>query len=412
MYILADQLLYWVTFLPLISIGAAAFYAFFAAYCFRAFRLKYGHLFIMPLRSDQQYLVSFDAIRGLAASWVAISHGWVFSRPLFDSTQNPVFPWVGYGSKAVPIFVMLSGFLLYRSVKNAKTIADLRHYAYRRLLRVYPLYFISVCLGVITLQTPISVPHYVSELFMLRVFYFPAFTNPASWSLYVEMIFYAILPIVVIASTPKHMLTVSIFAIVVFLFADQAGSRELWLWKYFFIGIAASEVGLKYASFFTPQRAYSILGVGILLFLYDTGGPTTDWFFKTGLIQKNLAEYTIGIGVAFGLILVAAPYSKWFGKIMAWPPFRIIGVTSYSLFLLHPFVLWACFTPFNFATLGGLQSPFTEFPAAPWWYLPVVLMPAFYSVAFVSYVLVERPFLIMRLRKPKENVAAASNDRN
>ena len=80
----------------------------------RAIAPSLGH----PVRPHQEYLDAFDTIRGLAAAWVALGHCWWASYPLFASTQQ-IFPWIAYNTKAVPIFAVLSGFLIYRSVLSS-----------------------------------------------------------------------------------------------------------------------------------------------------------------------------------------------------------------------------------------------------------------------------------------------------
>src|SRR6185369_15911702 len=93
----------------------------------------------MPAPTTKSTLAPIDAFRGLAALWVAAYHYWQWPQPYFDDAARWL-PVIRLGDKAVPVFVILSGFLIWRSVRSIRDGADLTRYMQNRFLRLYPLY--------------------------------------------------------------------------------------------------------------------------------------------------------------------------------------------------------------------------------------------------------------------------------
>ncbi len=216
-----------------------------------------------------------------AASLVTMAHIWVFSQPIFNATQQQWWHFLAVGgNKAVPIFVMLSGFLIFRAVKNVQTVDDLGRYIQRRFLRIYPVYLFTLLLGYGVGQMAFDLPNLLSQVFMVRTInpVYLKFINPPSWSLYVEVLFYAVLPIWVVAFRKRLMLAAMV-SFVVLLFVDPLASRELWLWKYFFVGIMVSEFVDRYGKHISERFSLVIFLVGCgLLYLDFRVGPKESAF--------------------------------------------------------------------------------------------------------------------------------------
>ena len=177
------------------------------------------------------------------------------------------------GGKSVAVFIALSGLLVYRSVRDKCSSAnDIAKYLKRRFFRIYPLYLVTVVVLFLLnyiLPEPSHLQGFFSEVLMLRIFNHRSFTNPPAWSLYVEVLFYLLLPIWVIV-TRKYGPWASIVAFFLLAFtgneAIQPTNRELALIKFFFAGIATLEISethwfknLKSAS----RNLIFIVGLGI-----------------------------------------------------------------------------------------------------------------------------------------------------
>src|SRR3954466_15239753 len=100
---------------PIATVSAVCFYAVLALLC-----VPWMRLMVLPQPKHKtgvkhEHFAGFDTYRGLAALYVAIAHMWLFTFPVFANTQL-AWHWIAYGSAAVPVFCVLSGFLIYRTV--------------------------------------------------------------------------------------------------------------------------------------------------------------------------------------------------------------------------------------------------------------------------------------------------------
>ena len=86
-----------------------------------------------------------DALRGIAVSGVVLYHFFV----LLGFGINPMFPYIHtFGSLGVPLFFIISGYLIYRSVENninskgyTKGVVN---YLLHRFFRIAPAYYINL----------------------------------------------------------------------------------------------------------------------------------------------------------------------------------------------------------------------------------------------------------------------------
>ena len=384
---------------PVATVSSFAFYALMLASFVPGWRDRVVSRFSHPISPEQSFLSSMDALRGFAAAYVAFGHCWHWTYPVFYKTQHTA-PFLGYAAKAVPMFALLSGFLIYRSVRKIETREDVRYYIARRFFRIYPLYAISVfgCLAFGQLVSDYkevgTLSYLVAELMMFRSLWFLQFANPVTWSLYVEVIFYVFLPVYFMFVGIKRILPVSIAMLVLLIIADQVPGREFQLWKYFFMGIIASEAALLYQEQLRGMLGKVILAVGLTLFVIDLYGPRTDWVAHAGLVKRNLAEYTIGLGLSFAMIAMAIPFVPTVGRLLDTFPIRFVGVISYSVFIVHPFYLMVNFPELVLRKVGTQTEYFKTVEAMPDWYMPLLFAPGIFAWAAVTFLLIERPALV------------------
>jgi peptidoglycan/LPS O-acetylase OafA/YrhL len=378
---------------PFATTSSLAAYCFLVLLSIPATRRVVSPYFVRPTPPHQQFLGSLDTFRGLAASLVALGHCWWATYPMFAATQWRL-GFIAYNSKAVPIFAVLSGFLIYRSVLTIKTIEGLRNYAIRRFFRIYPVYAAGVLLAALTSQYLATndyhgLGRFFADLFMLQTIEWPgSFGNPPTWSLYVEVVFYAYLPLVVITLGRSRMLWFSAALFVVLLIADSQ-SRVLGLWKFFSIGIMAAELFP-----YTKRFAVAFFSIGVLLLIWDFGGPPHDWFAGLHMTKLHEDGETIGLGIASAMILISAPHLKNVGVALNMLPLRILGVISYSVYIMHFFYLKVVFEQITlFSNLGSpeMKAVWEALPSYPWWYLPFVIFPGVLFWGLISFLLIERP---------------------
>lgn len=401
---------------PIAAVSALLSYSLFLLFLLpgrgAGFREKIAH----PIPATQQYLTGFDSLRGIAASFVALAHLWWFPYPATRAIQLDISSLAYVGNKAVPMFVMLSGFLIYRSVRNIDSVEKIRSYVYRRFFRIFPLYLASV-IGIVMIgQMESRIADYgsfnffVSELFMFRALGAPAFSNPPAWSLYVEVVFYAFIPLYVIAIPRRWIIGVSVLLAIALVTADQMSIhiREFSLWKYFFFGIAASELALRDPA--SKRVGATIFWIGAVWLLFDLHGPSYDILAKAGITTLNGAGYTIGLGFAFSFVLFGMKYVPRVARALNVFPLRYIGVISYSIFLIHPFYVVANFpemTLLRFSEQRDLWGPYPEMPS---WFFVLVYAPGLLIWCTATFVLIEKPALELSKNWLKGRAAATREE--
>jgi peptidoglycan/LPS O-acetylase OafA/YrhL len=107
-----------------------------------------------------------DALRGIAVLWVILFHAPldgrldVLTSILPNWVVTVVFDWGGFG---VPIFFVLSGFVIAHSLREAHiNLAYFQRFSLRRLARLTPPYYVSI---VVTLAFALLSSYIKSEAF-------------------------------------------------------------------------------------------------------------------------------------------------------------------------------------------------------------------------------------------------------
>lgn len=143
-----------------------------------------------------------DGARAVAAFGVVLTHvgllsGFNFEHPL-------VGQYLARTEVGVSIFFVLSGFLLYRPMAVRHLAGaprgDVRNYARRRLLRIFPAYWVALTIIAFVLRAPpFTEPHSIVAHYLLLQIYDPnqVVFGPIdqAWSLATEVSFYTFLPL-------------------------------------------------------------------------------------------------------------------------------------------------------------------------------------------------------------------------
>jgi len=172
----------------------------------------------MPMKTSSYEITDFknittfqglNAFRFIAALLVVMHHSEAIKRK--NGIEN--FEWLGLfrnGGNAVTFFFVLSGFLItYLLLKESNRTGsiEVRKFYIKRMLRIWPLYFLLVFIGTIALPIAFSIlgvnyemPYSLSETWFYFVFFLPGlvtfifghhFLEPL-WSIGVEEVFYLI----------------------------------------------------------------------------------------------------------------------------------------------------------------------------------------------------------------------------
>jgi peptidoglycan/LPS O-acetylase OafA/YrhL len=325
-----------------------------------------------------------DVLRGLAAMCVVLSHYSTHCVRFFREAPFGLELHTVYGFYAVQLFFIISGFVISLTLEKSNSWRD---FAFSRLSRLYPAYWVAVTLVVVVElfvfgKTP-WIGGYFANMTMLQEFI--GFTNLDNvfWSLTVELAFYAIMGVIFATGLlPRIEMVAGIWLALACLWSlvDQHLGIGLPAFlprflilrhvAFFVAGITFYRITVKGL---TRPRAALILAAlaaaGWIDGQWDTDVPAVGWI--DGLQRLGIAVVlfaAFGLAVTGKLRFAVSPVTLWLGAI------------SYPLYLSH--------RNLGFSTMSRLYE--LGFPV--WLLFTVTLAGALVLATALSY-LVERPAL-------------------
>ena len=303
----------------------------------------------------------FDALRGLAALFVLTYHG--LYQPATYAGQGHW--WWRYGlhlDVAVPIFLGISGFLLYRPFAVARLRGEplprLRAYAWRRALRIVPAYwFALVLLTAWFWAQPPGFEEVRSLRGALTYFGFGQIYDSSTalkgigqaWSLDVEVTFYALLPLWVLAMHRWRRETLGLAALVLVSLAWKVGvlsqvdpsdlgslSKVLplptWL-DHFAVGMLLALLSVRYPA--GPRRVWLAWPAALAFWLAACWLAGPDGAPEHPVTDRiYLLRHLLYTGVV-ACLLVPAIWGRRDRGLLTWRPLAYVGLVSFSFYLLH-----------------------------------------------------------------------------
>ena len=330
---------------------------------------------------SRQRIDSLQALRAVAAVLVVLFHMDAF----MPSFMNFEFAgrWFRNGEAGVDIFFVLSGFIIYYSVKGREGMTRAR-FLEARFIRLYPIYWIVLATLIAAELVGLTSgnPERLEPFTILRsVLLLPSseYVLNVSWTLAIELIFYAI------------------FALF-FFFSERAFLVAMLVWctTAVAVRVAGVDAGPTWLSGFVLYSGVAEFGFGVLIarFTRDVAKPfaAVALVAGTGLFIASLAEYgplahtsrefAFGIPsalIVFGAYRLSPPTPRWLTE---------IGESSYVLYLVHGVVLSVCFRVVE--KLGAFE--FLGRQTSAWIVAGITVL-----VAYLIHRWVERP-LLARIR--------------
>jgi exopolysaccharide production protein ExoZ len=290
-------------------------------------------------------LFTVQALRAVAAGSVALHH----TLTMLNHTAGYTFGFPSNGAAGVDLFFLISGFVMvYTHFNDFAEPGAAASFARRRVIRIVPLYWAATTVTVVLLIVAPRLFSSISLNWPNVIFSYLFLLSPNSlgtigavtqtgWTLCFEAYFYLVFAVLLIL--PRRYFLVAtglIFGLGLFIslfttvppWASVAVSP---LVIEFYLG---SIIAFLFLRGFVLPPAVAVLAIII-------GAATL------GLVSpSNESEHVWSWGVASGLILISAVSLEHFGVRV--PKLLIaLGASSYSLYLVHPFV---------FAALGKAWS--------------------------------------------------------
>ncbi len=353
------------------------------------------------------YFKGLNGIRAIASLIVVIWHTDQFSR-LFNVSE------IGFHTNrmdgnAVDMFFVLSGFLItyLLLVEKEKTKSiHLKNFYIRRILRIWPLYYLSVIVSVILIYLGVvpKISNLASSIFlytflMANVAYLLNLAISSImplWSVGVEEQFYLIWPHI-IKRTSKY-LTVFISLFLLFLIIKLSVYLLLSPKSILFYFLSITRIDIMALGAIGAYLVYS--KHRILKIIYRKEIQILSWFILiASIIYKPIHIFSFidqELNAIFYLILILNVSSNKFSLVSLENKFmNFIGKISYGIYVYHMIIIYLI----SF-TLSSLEYELDHFML-----YPVVLILTILT-ATLSYKYFETPFLKL---KNKYSIVKSTN---
>ncbi len=301
------------------------------------------------------YRPELDGLRFYAFLGVFVSHSLPFGAPLYRSLHLPL-PWlwgalVKAGTGGVDLFFALSAYLitsLLLKERNETGEISLRRFYMRRILRIWPLYFLIIALGLVFAHT-IPGQHLpwfyaVAYVFFIGNWIHAVFGRPESiafplWTVSIEEQFYLVWPVIVQRLERRGII---IAALITFAIAT--------VFRVIFVITGVSNGYIYYGS---TSRCDS-LALGILLAIFADQIPRPKAAWRLTIMIVSIVAWVVAsawltdqpgpisfrevpgrlmVSLAAGAMLYACLYSSSRLLVSNWVV--RLGKVSYGLYLWH-----------------------------------------------------------------------------
>jgi peptidoglycan/LPS O-acetylase OafA/YrhL len=394
---------------------------------------------------------ALDGVRAIAALSIVIFHTLLLQHVEYQPASQAIGNVWYYLSMGVQLFFVLSGFLLFRpyarAILSGAALPSWARFYQRRALRILPVYWVALAVMFAAQWTTANKPFWLNALAHITLLHdnFPRFNRDLDgpfWTLAVEVQFYLLLPliaagvarlmrgsrsasrligallgIIALAEVVRWLDTLLMASVTPNALAHGGGEAARFILalatmgmqgknlEVFFVGALCATIYViaterEALARHTQRRAARwLLGVGALISAFaapawELGAGTFTPGAHWGL---DVITYPLIVGVSFGAVTLGV---VWGGPLVrgvfSAAPLRFVGLISYSMYVWH------------LPILHGDLALFAHMPV--WLRLVFVLL-----VSYLSYQLLERPFLRRRQRlhksapeRPQPQPAAAS----
>jgi peptidoglycan/LPS O-acetylase OafA/YrhL len=352
----------------------------------------------------RQRLAGLDGIRGLAALYVVMYHIFLRAFPRYNAPAWAA--WFGYGRFAVVVFIVVSGFSLsLAAARHGWRLDGLSRFAYRRARRILPAYWAALALSLAVawlIIPPPGQPIPTAKSVLVNGFLVQNFTgapspNRAFWSMAVEAQLYILFPLLLLLvrrfSAAVMLSTVTLIVVAVGIVGPHVPRLDTFVIRSAPDLAALFAIGIVAAGIVTASRARRSWPWGWLALAALVPAIATFWSQGSAWTLDHLYWVDLELGPAIACLLaaLAAGHAKHLMRLLDSRPLRKLGLSSYSLYLLHGpivVVVYEKFVARRFHT-GPVAFLVTAALAVP---LAIVLARIF-AAAF------ETPFMGHRTRR-------------
>lgn len=366
----------------------------------------------------------FDSLRAIAALCVLLTHVSFASLASYESVAGPFLAQLTVG---VPIFFLISGFLLYRPFFAARFHGEERprawSFARHRVLRVVPAYWLALtAIAVGPGLTGVLTGDWWIYYGFVQIYSDSTVLDGLSqaWSLCVEVTFYAVLPLYALLlerlsrrREARAMVRLDLLALALVFaacmvfraFADAYGTSTWFLTlpataDWFALGMALAVLSVAFQEREEPPALVRLvtarpgvcwIGAGAA-FVVTALALDLPRGFETDISALQRTLQHLLFGACATLLLLPAVFGDRAGgiprRILAWGPLAWLGTISYGVFL------------YNLAVVTELEARGVQewVPVGRFAGLALATLVVTVACAATSWYLMERPLL--RRKRP------------
>lgn len=316
-----------------------------------------------------------DGLRGIAAIFVVLYHFTNRFEEKFNLDIFPSFINFEYGHYGVQLFFIISGFVIFMSIKRKEEIQSPKEFLTKRFIRLYPTFWTSLIFTflIVSLIGPFTLKSSFLE-FIVNFTMFPRLFNydyvdGVYWTLSVELVFYLfILFLLTIKQTNNYIIFSTVYIIIGFMLYFKFS-----LFSYYLHGLLFL-IGMNFYKIWMKESTYKnhlLIFFSLLLYV---------------LTFKNELIIVVSILILVFYLLVNNCLGFLNNKF-----FVFLGTISYSLYLIHQ-------------NVGhSIELKLIEYGFTNYW---IVLFIPLIIILLLSYVItfkIEKP-IIKYLSKKLTNV--------
>lgn len=371
--------------LPAILIGVATFLV--AAIVSRRFTF-YRSLVDKEMVANRFH--SLDGLRGYLALGVVFHHLTLnyeyYRMGEWGRAPSNLSAFMGKGS--VALFFMITAFLFWNRAMDTQGNFQSGRFYRSRVRRILPMYLVAASLLVITalamtgFTLQVSLSNLIRSILAWIFFTFPGeldingygqtgLINTVFWSLVWEWKFYFILPFLALFSGPRGRWYVMAVTAMLLLAFDRTS------FAWFFLGGALVATVTRSGI----VRSLSCTWVASLL---------SVCFLTLAVVYAPYAQGFPAVALLIIPFTVISSGNSLFG-LLTFRPAQLLGILSYSIYLLHNWVI------FIVSTIVNKHIPLIALSELDYWCLGAGIVLTTVVLSSVSYRFVESPYLSERV---------------
>jgi len=285
-------------------------------------------------------LLGIQLARGLAAVLVVLYHAGRGLAPAQYLGAIPLGGVFNFGHAGIDFFFVLSGFVIFHVHHgDLGTPAALPRYVWRRLVRIYPIYWlVSLCVIALVLLKPDAGAILTPEALLKSLLLLPQRADPllgVAWTLIEEMAFYLAFAFAILSRPLGVAVALAWGAVLLAGLAGMpfdAAAARLLARPYnlqFLFGIAAAATLPRYPI----ARPRLLAGLGAAGFLL------TGLIENAGLIETARFASKMAFGLSATAIVLGLAAAERQGRLRIGRAGALLGNASYAIYLVHTIVI-------------------------------------------------------------------------